>query len=307
MPHHWPQLAWSDWSDTGETLHMWTQVVGKIRMAKSHPINHWWHVPLYVTARGLGTSPIPDGPRMFEIDFDFVDHALRVNTTDGDVLEFELRPMTVAEFYGRVMSALEELHIDVSFTSTPSEVADPVPFEKDKQHAAYDPLAVTRFWQILFAAADVLTEFRSQFAGKASPVHFFWGGFDLAVSLFSGRNAPPHPGAPGLPIGMLREAYSHECASAGFWPGGPTSDATFFAYTYPEPPGYAEAPLALKEAFYSKDLHEFLLPYDAMRTSESPDAALMSFLRSTYEAGSSRGNWPDLRWNPASPSLLRRG
>ncbi|HYU24924.1 MAG TPA: DUF5996 family protein [Thermoanaerobaculia bacterium] len=293
MSDDWPALPYSQWSDTCETLHMWTQVVGKIRMTKTPPVNHWWHVPLYVTSRGLGTSPIPDGARTFEIDFDFVDHRLRIDTTDGGRRDFELRPMTVAEFYSRVMRALAELRIDVTISTTPSEVSDPIPFEKDTVRAAYDADAVSRFWHVLISACRVFAQFRCDFIGKVSPIHFFWGSFDLAVTRFSGRRAPLHPGAPGLPLAVTREAYSHEVSSAGFWPGAPGRvDALFYSYAYPEPPGYAEAAVRPAAAFYDKGMRELFLPYDAVRTAASPGDDLMAFLQTTYDAAASFGDWP---------------
>src|SRR5438034_7327763 len=215
-----PSLHYADWSDTCQTLHMWTQVVGKVRMEKTPPINHWWHVPLYVTSRGLGTSPIPDGSRTLDIDFDFIDHRLLIATTDGARRQLELRPMTVADFYRRFLSLLAEIGIEVRIDTTPSEVADPIPFERDTKHAAYDADAANRFWRILVFACRVMTRFRSRFIGKVSPVHFFWGGFDLAVTRFSGRLAPPHRGIHGMSLALIRQAYSHEVSSAGFWPGG---------------------------------------------------------------------------------------
>jgi hypothetical protein len=288
MSDRWPELHYDDWAGTCSTLHMWTQVAGKIRMAKTPPVNHWWHVPLYVTSRGLGTSPIPDGARTFEMNFDFVDHQLCIVTTDGQRRELALRPMSVADFYARVMAALAELGIDVTINTTPAEVADPIPFEQDTVHASYDASAVTRFWHVLIAACRVLGEFRCDFLGKVSPIHFFWGGFDLAVTRFSGRRAPPHPPIPGVPLAMVREAYSHEVSSAGFWPGAPGVDATFYSYAYPEPPGYAEAKVRPAAAFYSNDLHEFLLPYHAVQRDDD----LMAFLETTYEAAAAFGEWP---------------
>ncbi|HKO55170.1 MAG TPA: DUF5996 family protein [Thermoanaerobaculia bacterium] len=283
-------MKYADWADTCETLHMWTQVVGKIRMTKTPPINHWWHVPLYLTSRGLGTSPIPDGERTFDIDFDFVDHALRITTTEGDRRGFSLRPMAVAEFYERVMSELRSLGIEVSINTLPSEVAEPIRFEEDRVHASYDTAAVTTFWQELVHICQVMTRFRSRFIGKVSPVHFFWGSFDMAVTRFSGREAPPHPGTPGLPLPVVREAYSHEVSSAGFWPGGNGFDAAFYSYAYPEPPGYAAYPVQPAGAFYSKDLREFLLPQGAVKSDDD----LLAFLQSTYDAAAACGKWPPL-------------
>jgi len=287
----WPPLKYAEWADTAQTLHMWMQVVGKIRMEKSPPINHWWHVPLYVTSRGLGTSPIPNGDGNFEIDFDFVDHRLRIATTDGEHREFKLKPMTVAEFYERVMTALVSLGVDVSINTMPTEVQDPIAFERDTKHHSYDAAAAGRFWRALVDACRVFATFRSDFLGKVSPIHFFWGAIDLAVARFSGREAPVHPPSPGIPLRVIREAYSHEVSSAGFWPGGGGFDAAFYSYAYPEPVGYAKARVKPAETFYSTDLREFLLPYEAVRSSKSPDETLMDFLQSTYAAAANLGKW----------------
>lgn len=287
----WPELKYEQWADTAQTLHMWTQIAGKIRMAKSPPVNHWWHVTLYVTSRGVGTSPIPFEGGTFEVDFDFVDHRLRVSTTAGDHREFKLHAMTVADFYGRVTSALAELNIDVHINPTPNEVAEPIPFHLDTTHHSYDPDAVHRFWVALVNTCRVFTRFRARFLGKVSPVHLFWGGLDLAVTRFSGRDAPKHPGAPLVPLHVAQEAYSHEVSSAGFWPGGGGFEASYYAYLYPEPEGYAAARVKPAAAFYSNDLREFMLPYEAVRTSESPDDTLMDFLQSTYEAGADLAKW----------------
>jgi hypothetical protein len=284
--------VYSEWSDTCETLHLWTQVVGKIRMAKTPPINHWWHVVLYVTSRGLGTSPIEDGERTFDIDFDFIDHVLRIATTDGRVRELALQPMTVAEFYGRVMAMLAELDIAVTIDTKPCEIPNPIHFEEDRQHASYDRDAVSRFWRVLVGACRVLTRFRSEFIGKVSPVHFFWGGFDLAVTRFSGRGAPVHASVPLIPDKVVREAYSHQVSSAGFWPGGPGAEAAFYSYAYPAPPGLERAQVSPASAFYSNEMGEFLLPYSSVRASASPDDDLMAFLRTTYEAEANLGEWP---------------
>ena len=292
MPEAWPELRYAQWADTCATLHMWTQVAGKIRMARTPPVNHWWHVPLYVTSRGLGTSPIPDGARTFEIVFDFIDQRLCIFTTAGEHRQFALQPMTVADFYARVMAVLGELGIDAPINTTPSEVPDPIPFERDTVHASYDADAVSRFWHALVCMGNVFARFRGDFLGKVSPIHFFWGGFDLAVTRFSGRRAPPHPGVPGAPLEMVREAYSHEVSSAGFWPGAPGVDAVFYSYAYPEPPGYASAPVRPAAAFYSNELREFLLPYEAVRTSATPEEDLLEFLESTYEAAATCGDWP---------------
>lgn len=288
----WPSLRYDDWADTAATLHMWTQIVGKIRMVKSPPINHWWHVTLYVTARGLTTSPIPHGDGLFEITFDFIDHRLRIETSAGEERHFDLHPMTVAEFYERILAALAELHVDVTINTIPCEVAEPIAFPQDTTHHSYDPAAAARFWRVLVNTSRVFTRFRSEFLGKVSPIHFFWGAIDLAVTRFSGREAPPHPGAPFIPLSVAREAYSHEVISAGFWPGGNGFDAAYYAYAYPEPPGLPEALIQPAEAFYSPDLREFLLPYESVRQSPTPDASLEAFLHSTYNAAATLATWP---------------
>jgi hypothetical protein len=287
----WPPLKYEEWADTARTLHMWTQVAGKIRMSMTPSANHWWHVPLYVTSRGLGTSPIPSGAETFEIIFDFIGHRLRIATTAGEGRDFELRPMTVAEFYERIRTSLADLGIPIGINTTPSEVQDPIPFERDTEHRSYDRDAAARFWRVLVDSCRVFMKFRSDFLGKVSPVHFFWGAMDLAMTRFSGREAPLHPGAPGLPLGVVREAYSHEVCSAGFWPGGGGFDAAFYAYAYPEPAGFPQAAVQPPDAFYNNDLREFLLPYEAMRNSASPDDTLLQFLQSTYEAAANLGDW----------------
>ena len=289
----WPELDYAGWRDTRDTLHMWTQIVGKIRMALATPVNHWWHVPLYVFSRGLTTSAIPyrDG-RAFEMAFDFIDHRLRITCSDGSAREVALRPRTTADFHAEVMRALAELGIAVRIWATPTEVPNPIPFERDTVHAAYDGEAAQRFWRALVQVERVFTVFRGRFVGKSSPAHFFWGSFDLAVSRFSGRTAPPHPGMPGLPDYIMREGYSHEVSSAGFWPGGEGHEApAFYAYAYPTPAGFADAPVRPAAAGYDTGLGEFLLPYDAVRTAPSPDAAPLEFLQSTYEAAADLGGW----------------
>jgi hypothetical protein len=287
----WPSLPLGDWEDTYATLHMWTQVIGKIRLALAPLINHWWQVPLYVTARGLTTSPIPYGTRTFQIDFDFLAHELHIDTSSGGQRSFPLAPRSVADTYYRTMEALRTLEIDVPIWTTPVEIANPIPFEQDDRHA-YDPDYAQRFWRILVQADRVLTGFRAGFLGKASPVHFFWGSFDLAVTRFSGRRAPVHPGAPNVADFVTREAYSHEVSSCGFWPGGgPISEPVFYAYAYPEPPGFKDYPIRPAEAFYSPELGEFLLPYEAVLNAESPDQALLAFAQSTYEAAANLGKW----------------
>lgn len=288
----WPSLPLAAWRDTYATLHMWTQIVGKIRLALAPIVCHWWEVTLYVTPRGLTTSPIPYGTRVFQIDFDFFDHRLVIQTAEGETRSLALEPRSVADFYRETMAALRSLGIEVNIWTTPVEVEDRTPFERDHHHAAYDPEYAQRCWRILLQADRVLTEFRSRFSGKVSPVHFFWGAFDLAVTRFSGRPAPKHPGAPNVAKFVGHEAYSHEVSSCGFWPGGGAIDRPmFYAYAYPEPEGFKEYPAEPSEAFYSQGLGEFLLPYDAVRTATSPDQTLLAFLQSTYEAAAIHGKW----------------
>jgi hypothetical protein len=289
----WPELPTAAWRETYETLHLWTQIVGKIRLARAPWLNHSWHVALYVTARGLTTSPIPDGTRTFQIDFDFVDHALRISTSDGVQRQFALAGKSVASFYAAIMAELPQLGIHVAINEMPSELPGPICFSQDVQHASYDPDAVRRFLQILENADRVFKQFRTGFLGKASPVHFFWGSFDLAVTRFSGRRAPRHPGGvPHLPDQVAAEAYSHEVSSAGFWPGSGAIDyPAFYSYAYPEPAGFRTALVRPDMAFFSEALGEFILPYDAVRTAAQPDQALLEFLQSTYEAAANAANW----------------
>ncbi|HEX8692432.1 MAG TPA: DUF5996 family protein [Longimicrobium sp.] len=292
----WPELDLDAWEDTRDTLHMWTQVAGKVRLELAPKINHWWHVPLYVTARGLTTSPIPYRDRTFELEFDFVEHVLHVLCSDGAARRVALAPRTTADFYAEVMARLREVGVEVDIYTTPVEVPDPIPFEKDTVHASYDAEYANRFWRALAQGERVMQEFRGRFLGKCSPVHFFWGSFDLAVTRFSGRAAPPHPGVPGVPDAITREAYSHEVSSAGFWPGGGAArSAYFYSYAYPEPEGLAAARVGPAEAFWSGDFREFLLPYDAVRTVDDPDARLTEFLQTTYEAAADL-----LRWDRAA-------
>jgi hypothetical protein len=303
---HWPALPYEAWADTCATLHMWTQVVGKIRTALAPMQNHWWQVPLYVTQRGLTTSPIPYGERTFQIDFDFVAHELQVQCDHGAGRTIALEPRTVADFYAEVMAALRSLDIRVEIWTTPVEVADPIPFERDTVHRAYDAEYAGRFRRALLQADRVLKEFRAPFLGKCSPAHFFWGSFDLAVTRFSGRPAPPHPGAPGVADAVTREAYSHEVSSAGFWPGNaqfPTP--IFYAYAYPEPAGFREAEVAPPAAFYSADFGEYMLKYDDVRASPSPDADLLAFLETTYAAAADLGGWERSALERAAEPLAR--
>jgi hypothetical protein len=290
----WPELPYAAWKDTRDTLHLWTQVVGKIRLTLTPWLNHSWHVALYVTARGLTTSPIPWRGGDFQIDFDFIDHVLWVRLSDGQFRQVVLKPMSVAEFYEDVMIALRELGVEVPITTMPCEIADCIPFEQDTLHAAYDAGYANRFWRVLLAAQKVFAHFRTGFLGKTSPVHFFWGSFDLAVTRFSGRSAPRHPGGVvHLPNSVAQEAYSHEVSSAGFWPGGggPINYAAFYSYAYPAPDGFSTAAVKPGDAFFSKELGEFLLPYDPMRMARDPDAALMEFLQSSYDAAADLANW----------------
>ena len=295
MNERWPELPYSAWKDTVATLQLWTQIVGKIRLAKTPWLNHSWHVTLYVSARGLTTSPIPDGRRTFEIEFDFTAHMLRVTTSDGQAREVKLHAMTVAELYAEVMRALAALGIEVAIVMTPNEVAEPIRFDRDTLHKSYDADYANRFWRVLAASHQVMSHFRSGFLGKVSPVHFFWGSFDLAVTRFSGRSAPRHPGGvPALPDNVAQEAYSHEVSSAGFWPGGglaPVDFAAFYCYAYPAPDGFATAKVKPAAAYFHEQLGEFLLPYDDVRAAADPDAALMDFLVSTYEAAADMGKW----------------
>lgn len=289
----WPELPLDAWRDTCATLQLWTQVVGKVRLAQTPWLNHSWHIALYLTARGLTTSPIPHGGRTFQIDFDFIDHRLAIDTSDGRRWDMALQPQPVAEFYAAVMAALASLGLPVTIDEHPNEVAEAIPFSKDHVHTAYDPDYANRFWRVLVQADRVFRDFRTRFIGKCSPVHFFWGSFDLAVTRFSGRPAPPHPGGvPNLPDEVAREAYSHEVSSAGFWPGGGAIDgAAFYSYAYPEPAGYRTAPVRPAAAFFSQDMQEFILPYEAVRTADAPEAALLEFLQSTYEAAADRAQW----------------
>jgi len=290
----WPSLALEAWADTCATLHRWTQIVGKIRLAQSPWVNHSWHVTLYVTARGLTTSPIPHGTRTFQIDFDFIDHRLTVLSSDGGVAGLPLQPQSVAVFYGRLMEEMGKLDLRVDINKRPNEVPDPViRFDRDDAQRAYDREFANRFWQVLVQADRVFKAFRAGFIGKCSPVHFFWGGPDLAVTRFSGRRAPEHPGGiPNLPDWVTREAYSHEVSSCGFWPGGGAVPyPVFYSYAYPEPAGFSEAEVRPGAAFYSRELREFFLPYDAVRQSASPDDTLLDFLQTTYEAAADLGKW----------------
>jgi hypothetical protein len=289
----WPELPYAAWKDTYATLHLWTQIVGKIRLAQTPWLNHSWHVVLYVSARGLTTSPIPFGDRTFQLDFDFLDHVLRASTSDGAQKEVTLFPRPVADFYADVMRSLAELGIEVRINELPNEIPDAIRFSEDQVHASYDRGYAERHWRVLLQVNRVLHAFRTSFIGKCSPVHFFWGSFDLAVTRFSGRRAPLHPGGvPNLPDAVAQEAYSHEVSSAGFWPGSAGVEyPAFYAYAYPEPPGFSTVPIRPKEAFYSEGLREYILPYEVVRSAPDPDRLLMDFLMSTYEAAAVTGKW----------------
>jgi hypothetical protein len=306
----WPELLTTGWRETYATLHLWTQIVGKIRLARAPWLNHSWHVALYVTTGGLTTSPIPDGTGTFQIDFDLIDHDLRISTSDGGARRFALAGQSVASFYAAVMAALAELGIHVAIDEMPNELPEPIRFSLDQKHASYDPDAVRRFLQILVNADRVFKQFRTGFLGKASPVHFFWGSFDLAVTRFSGRRAPRHPGGvPHLSDAVACEAYSHEESSAGFWPGSGAIDyPAFYSYAYPEPEGYRATPVQPAAAFFSEALGEFILPYEAVRNATQPDQALLEFLQSTYEAAADAAKWDRdaLECAPGQPGLVRQ-
>jgi hypothetical protein len=289
----WPALPFDAWQDTCKTLHLWTQIVGKIRLAQTPWINHSWHATFYLTARGMTTSPIPYDGRAFEVDFDFIDHALLVRASDGAERRLPLSAQPVADFYAAVLVALAELDLQVRIHGVPNEIPDATPFQQDRMHSAYDPEYAQRFWRVLLQVDRVFKQFRTGFLGKVSPVHFFWGSFDLAVTRFSGRPAPQHPGGvPSLPDPVTREAYSHEVSSAGFWPGGGAVDyPAFYSYAYPTPAGFDSAPVQPEAAFYHKEMGEFILPYDVVRTAEAPDEVLVGFLQSTYRAAAELGRW----------------
>ena len=289
----WPALPFASWQDTCATLQLWTQVVGKLRLAQAPMVNHWWQVVLYVSPRGLTTSAIPFGSGCFQIDFDFIEHRLVISLSDGRIDQFALRPMSVAAFYAEVMRRLRALGIDIHIWTQPQEIVDAIPFEQDERHASYDAAHVHDFWRALMQADRVFNIFRGEFLGKVSPVHFFWGSFDHCVTRFSGRTAPPHPGGvPNMADWVTREAYSHEVSSCGFWPGnGGFGQAAFYSYTYPTPDGFADVALSVRGARFNRDLGEFVLPYDAVREATDPDALLLSFLRQTYAAAADCAKW----------------
>jgi hypothetical protein len=308
----WPPLPLADWQDTLATLHRWTQIVGKVRLAGSPWLNHSWQATLYLTARGLTTGPLAHGDRVFGVDLDLVDHRIVVSERDGGRREVALGPRSVADLYRELTGQLDELGLGVDLVAVPNELADATPLDRDQEHRAYDPEAANRFWRALASADRVMRRFRSRFRGKSSLVHFFWGSFDLAVTRFSGRRAPEHPGGvPGLPDPVTREAYSHEVSSAGFWPGtpgGPIDYPAFYSYAYPEPAGLPEAVVAPEAAFYFADLGELVLPYDAVREAASPDDALLAFLQTTWEAAAELGGWDReaLERSEGPPEGLRR-
>jgi Family of unknown function (DUF5996) len=284
----WPALPLAAWAETRDTLHMWTQIVGKVRLALSPRVNHWWEVPLYLSARGLTTSAIPYHSGIFEAEFDFLAHVLRLTTSLGETRTIRLAPRTVADFYAEFLGTLAGLGIDRRIWPVPVEIANPIRFDRDTQHASYDPEYAVRFWRILISVDTILKEFRAGFLGKASPVHFFWGSFDLAATRFSGRRAPERPDADRV----TREAYSHEVSSAGWWPGGgEITSPMFYAYAAPEPAGFCSAPIRPPAASYHSQLHEFLLPYDEVRQASDPRGVLLEFLQSTYEAAANLGRW----------------
>jgi hypothetical protein len=289
----WPPLPLAAWHDTYATLHMWTQIVGKTRLALSPVENHWWHIALYVTPRGLTTSAMPYGSRTVAAEFDFLDHHLYLRASNGATSALPLAPQTVADFYAAYRAALRSLELDVPIYPVPVEVETAIPFAEDRTHHAYDPDAAQRWWRALVQADRVLKRFRGRFLGKQSPVHFFWGSFDLAVTRFSGRSAPRHPGgAPNCPNYVMEEAYSRECASCGFWPGGGAfAEPAFYAYAYPEPAGYSAHPIRPEGAFYHPEAREFILPYEAVRRARDPDEALLQFLQSAYEGAADLAHW----------------
>jgi hypothetical protein len=287
-PKAWPSLPLSEWADTYATLHMWSQMVGKARLALSPRVNHWWEVPLYVSARGLTTSPIPYKKGVFEAEFDFIEHKLDLRTSNNEKRTLRLAPRTVADFYAEFLDALRSLEVNAKIWAMPVEIPNPIRFDQDRVHASYDPEYAHRFWRILVSVDCIFKEFRSRFLGKASPVHFFWGSFDLAVTRFSGRRAPERPGADRI----TREAYSHEVISVGFWPGGgDMKGAAFYAYAAPEPADFGQSPVRPPKAFYHPQMREFFLMYDDARLSESPRDALLEFCQSTYEAGANLAKW----------------
>lgn len=298
----WPSIPLGKWKDTHDTLHMWLEILGKIRLELAPMINHWWQVTLSVTSRGLSTLAVPYGDEIFQMDLDFIDHVMRISKESGESRTIDLKPMTVAHFYGATMESLRSLGLDVSIWTTPVEVAERIPFEQDSAHASYDREYATRFWRALVQAERVMEEFRSGFIGKDSPVQFYWGSVDMAVSRFSGRTAPKHPGFPNVARYVMEEAYSHELSSCGFWPGEGLGEPAFYAYIYPEPEGYREYRIEPDEAYFNTNLGEYILPYEAVRKADSPDLMLLKFFQSTYEAGANLAGWDrkalERTWGP---------
>ncbi len=304
----WPNLPIADWKDTKETLHRWTQIVGKTRHSLTPLVNHWWNSTLYVTPCGLTTATMHSGDITLEVEFDFVDHALEIRSSRAKTVRLPLRAQSVADFYAEYRGALKSVGVDLRITAIPNEVEDATPFAEDRTHRSHDPAAVNRFWRILLESDRVFTIFRARFVGKSSPSHFFWGAMDLAVTRFSGRPAPRHPGgAPHCPDYVQTEGYSHELISAGFWAGAPgaADNPVYYAYAYPEPPGFSSAKVKPDAAFYHPDLQEFLLPYEIVRTSASPDETLLAFLQSTYEAGANLAKWDRGALERSSPGPVR--
>ena len=300
----WPALPQAAWSDTCATLQLWMQIVGKIRMALTPPLNHCWNVTLYPTARGITTGPMPHGSLTLQIDFDFLAHVLTVDVSNGERRLIPLKPMTVAVFYAQLMAALHALGVPVSIFEMPCEVLNPIAFDQDHTHKSYDPEYAQRFWRVLLQTARVFTQFRARFRGKVSPVHLFWGALDLACTRFSGRIAPEHPSMAGLPDRVTRDAYSHEVSSCGFWPGAPGMEPFFYSYAYPEPPGYRQYAIAPAQASFSDTFGEFILPYETLRQSPNPDAALLAFLQTTYEAAANCAKWDRAALETDGPQVV---
>jgi hypothetical protein len=304
----WPDLPLAAWSETCDTLRLWTQIVGKVRIALTPLVNHWWNATLLVTARGLTAPALPYQGRTLDIVFDFIHHRLDIETSDGHKESLKLEAMTVADFYARFMAALHRLDIEMRIWTTPCEIEGAVPFDRDRRHAQYDAVYAQRFWRALLQAQRVMNEFRARFIGKASPVHFFWGSFDLAVTRFSGRTAPPPTSVmPNVAPWVMTEAYSHEVSSCGFWPGnGGYGRAAFYAYAYPEPAGYGDVPIHAAGAFYDKGLGQFILPYDDVRQARDPDALLLGFFQETYEAAADRAHWDRKALERGAAANIRR-
>lgn len=303
----WPELPYDAWKDTRDTLHRWCQIVGKIRLVQTPWINHSWHATFYLTARGLTTSPVDYEARAFEIDFDFIDHLLRIHTQEGATRTMALKPRTVADFYKELFQHMGDLGLPIRIHPVPNELPDTIPLDQDDVHGAYDSEYANRFWRAMLQSHRVMLEFRSRFIGKCSPIHLFWGSFDLACSRFSGRPAPPHPGGiPNCPDWVTREAYSHEECSCGFWPGNDQMpQALFYSYAYPEPPGFKNAPVLPDQAYYEPKFGEFILPYEVVRNSDSPSETLLDFLQSTYSAAADLGVWERAALERVDPTIVK--